>query len=63
VKTNIEANPKQDHQITMGNLERLIRFRYDQKIIPRQNLDFSGNSTPKIINRQVDYAAVDRWAK
>jgi len=63
VKTNIEANPKHDHQILMGNLERLIRFRYDQKIIRRKNQDFSGNSTSKIINRQVDYAAVDRWSK
>lgn len=47
----------------MRNLERLIRFRDDQKIIPRQNLDVSANSTPKIINRQVDYSAVERWAK
>ena len=47
----------------MRNLERLIRFRDNQKIIPKQNLDVSVNSTPKIINRQVDYAEVDRWAK
>lgn len=63
VKTNIEANPKQDHQISMGNLERLIRFRYGKKIIRSQNQAFSGDSSPKVINQQVDYAAVDRWLK